>query len=220
MEIENIETGERIQFHKQVARIRRCQKRVHAWAAACQEYSKDTRRYIMVMVTLTYEHKDAWKPLHISEYMQAVKKFMKDDLVGYAWVSEMQRRGAPHYHVLFLLKRGRKLPKPDKSGMWKHGMSKIEPARKIFYIVSYTGKEYQKMSVYPRGLRMFGVYLNKDFFSVAELRWFRLSALPVWLVEKMQVLGLIGLHPKRDDSGKWHVGEYAFKSPWRLVSVN
>jgi hypothetical protein len=56
------------------------------------------------------------------------------------------------------VKTGTKVPVPDKSGMWKKGMSRIETARSPFYLVAYLGKEYQKnFDNMPKGCRVFGI---------------------------------------------------------------
>ena len=72
-----------------------------SWANFLQ---KETKGSSLWMVTLTYAGVDDWRPNHIREFMQAFRKLYKKKLVGYAWVAELQERGAVHYHVMVYLK--------------------------------------------------------------------------------------------------------------------
>jgi hypothetical protein len=137
----------------------------------------------LVMVTLTYADADAWEPCHISAFVQRVSEWFerRGHSYAYAWVLEMQRRGAPHYHVLFWLPHGVRLPKPDSCGprqrrpFWPWGMTRIELARSPGYIVKYTSKgDY---APFPFRARLFGVGATvREWRRVA--RW---AALPRWL---------------------------------------
>jgi hypothetical protein len=135
------------------------------------------------MVTLTYADADGWEPRHISAFVQRVTEWLerRGHSYAYAWVLEMQKRGAPHYHVLFWLPCGVRLPKPDvregrqRSVLWAHGMTRIELARSPGYIVKYASKGDDKPL--PFRARLFGV-------GAAERQWrcvARWSALPGWL---------------------------------------
>lgn len=169
------------------ARIRRCQRRVHAWATALPKDNRKIRRAQkalnigprLVMLTLTYEDKDAWEPNQIRGFMTFMRRLLGESLLAYAWVVEMQRREAPHYHVLLYVKRGTRIPKPDES-LWHYGSSKIETARNAFYICKYTGKGYQKEKL-PVGARMFAVQIYAESITDAEMIEFRMSTLPTWL---------------------------------------
>ena len=98
------------------------------------------------MSTLTYRPGVEWESRHISRYVQRCVEWLerRGHSYAYAWVLEMQKRGAPHYHVLFWLPVGVMLPKPDcisgrqRTPLWPHGMTKIERARSPGYIVKYT----------------------------------------------------------------------------------
>lgn len=111
-----------------------------------------------VMATLTYAPGVEWNKRQVSRYVDQTVKWAarRGVKIRYQWVVELQRRGAPHYHVLFWVPHGFKLPKPDESGHWPHGMSRIELARKaVGYLVKYATKGDDSMS-FPHGARLFG----------------------------------------------------------------
>jgi len=154
-----------------LARVRRCQQRVMGWAEALPRDNRKVRRAgkkiaigpRLVMLTLTYRDADGWKPNDIRNFMLDLRKELGEGLLAYAWVLEVQKRGAPHYHVLLYVKRSTNIPKPDEK-LWKHGLSRIETAKSAFYIAKYTGKAYQKHDL-PSGARMFAVWIRKGAIS-------------------------------------------------------
>jgi len=109
--------------------------------------------------------------------MKNLKQRLGDDLFAFAWVAELQKRGAVHYHLVLLVRRGTRIPLPDKSGMWSHGHSAIHTARTPYYLLVYVGKEYQKdLSRYPKycrlyawGLRFGGKAIRDSFIALAGL---------------------------------------------------
>ena len=80
------------------------------------------------MVTLTYREDVEWSPRQVSGYLKCVREWArrKDIFIHYVWVLELTKRGRPHYHVLFWLPKGVSMPKADKQGWWKHGMTRSE----------------------------------------------------------------------------------------------
>ena len=58
----------------------------------------------------------------------------------YVWVLELTKRGRPHYHVLFWLPKGVSMPKADKQGWWKHGMTRSGGHSPVGYLCKYTSK--------------------------------------------------------------------------------
>lgn len=157
------------------ARVRHCQQRVMGWAGALPRDNRRLRRGArkvaigprLVMLTLTYADAETWKPNDIRNFMLSLRKVLGEALLAYAWVLEMQKRGAPHYHVLLYVKRGTNIPKPDEE-LWKHGLSRIETAKSAFYIAKYTGKEYQKHDL-PPNARMFAVWIKSGALEALEM---------------------------------------------------
>jgi hypothetical protein len=211
-------TGETIEFNKRGARLRRAQRRVKVWADVIDPYIQRLgENYRLVMVTLTYADVDGWKANHIREYMLSLRAILKSRLLAYAWVAEMQRREAVHYHIVLLVKKGANIPMPDSSGMWVHGSSRIETARTPFYVLTYTGKEYQKLGAYPKGLRIFAIWISPHIIAPAS-RWFmKVSALPAWLREQLKGVNLVGERISRVVGGGWECAGQIYKSPWEVL---
>lgn len=117
-----------------------------------------------------------------------------------------------HYHVLLWLPKGYTIPKPDKQGWWKHGMTRTEWARHpIGYLSKYASKGEGDDHCFPKGARIHatggleGVHLD-------ELRWWRF---PSWLRQDVS----IGEKVKRRIGGGWlnySTGE-EFESPWKVI---
>jgi hypothetical protein len=136
-------------------------KRLFAWAGLMQGYCQDND-VVPVMVGLTYAKADDYDAGDIREYVKKIKQMMGEKLVAFAWVAEMQRRGALHYHVLFVVEKGKKIPKPDQSGMWTKGSSSIAKAKSFYYICEYVGKEYQKnFDAYPKSARLYSASIRR-----------------------------------------------------------
>jgi hypothetical protein len=114
----------------------------------------------------------------------------------------------PHYHILFAVKPSAYLPIPDKSGLWVHGSSRVSKRKnmenKPFYIAKYVSKLGQKTE-FPKGFRIFGVYIKKGLLSEKELWQFRMTNYPKWLVRWMVHNGFEGQYPRRAEGGGWLV---------------
>lgn len=134
--------------------------RIHEWASVMDGLKKEVSTR-MVMIMLSYANIEDYSPGHIRDYMKKLKQSVGDNLYGFAWVSEIQERGAVHYHLVMVVKKGSRIPIPDKSGMWKHGSSNIGTAKTPYYLLKYTGKERQKdLSRYPKSCRLYAVSLR------------------------------------------------------------
>ena len=134
-----------------------------------------------VMVTLTVRDGYVWKPRHVSDYIRAVRLWFKDRCPGtplrYVWVAEIQDgkhradgvgRGAMHYHVIFFLPDGVRMPHADrcrkvkgvvKAAWWPHGSTNtVVSTSPIAYLVSYAKKiDSKNVGGFPRGCRISGV---------------------------------------------------------------
>ena len=221
--LKNLKTGEVIEFDKKKARLSRMRKRVFAWANTISEYLPAHGlglKHRKVMITLTYAQVDDWRPNHIRDYIKELRRRLADNFIAYAWVGELQERGAVHYHIELIVKKGTRIPMPDKSGMWKHGSSRIETARTVFYICSYLKKAYQKEGDFPKGLRMFSVWISPQAVTTFSRWLFRLSSLPKWLSE--QILGKEELKEKswyRRPGGGWLMSGQLFRSPFQFFAI-
>jgi hypothetical protein len=226
----NKKTGEVIEITDELRhkfRLDRMQKRIHAWAESVKSFGGlEKKKYRSVMITLTYNPNVRWHKKHITVFMEGVKRVLGGDLVAYAWVAEMQERGVPHYHVYLVVKRGAKIPMPDKAygqrghKLWAHGMTRIETAKSPFYLVKYTGKEHQKEGFY-RGMRIFAVWIAKDVLSELEQRKFRLSALPKWLanIVRPMIEQADYEQPKPSEGGGWLFMGKVYRSDWEYQQL-
>ncbi len=175
-------TGGRIMVDPQRLRLRRLRRRVVEWVKVIEAEAPGAR---LLMVTLTYGDGVAWNARHISDFMRSVRRELGDSLYGYAWVAELQARGAVHYHVLLWVARGVKLSMPDKSGAWKHGMSRVERARGPYYVVKYLSKEGIG-GEFPRGCRLFAVVFRPSApISLFGRLRLRASGLPAYVRDVM-----------------------------------
>jgi len=221
MIIKNELTGKKFVVDPKMSRVRHLQRRVHAWAEVCKPFVDDGR-YEMKMCRLSIAIVDNWYPRMISEFMYALRGYLGASLVSYAWVAELQERGAVHYHLLLVVLKHTKIPYFDKSGMWVWGSTRIETARSPFYVCSYTRKEnYQKFGVFPKGLRMFAVWVERGLLSQVTRFIFHLSVYPRWLeAEVLRHCEGSGWNyfPRRRKGGGWQVGGKLLISPFSVVS--
>lgn len=160
-------------------------KRTILNTARVLEARADAGHYYWVMVTLTYAPQFRWDPKHVSGFMDSVRKYLKLTYglqkLHYCWVMELQKRGAPHYHVLLRLPQKCRIPKPDKAGWWFIGSTQVERARHaIGYLAKYASKgdAFGKHD-FPKGARLHGAsQLSGDEQTFRS--WWNL---PVWVRE-------------------------------------
>lgn len=184
------------------------------WAAHLHErQAPGARKARSVMVTLTYRGVEDWRPHHISDFLRCVRKWLKrkGHSLRYTWVAELQQRGAVHYHVLVWLPRGLSMPKPDKRGWWKHGMSERDWARNpVGYMVKYVTKLSGRAD-FPKGLRLHGSGGFSKGFERDARHW---QSLPGWLREQVGVGERI-LRPAGGGFVVQSTGQLV-PSPWRF----
>jgi hypothetical protein len=141
----------------------------------------------MVMYTLTYKGVSDWRPNHIGEFMAWGRTRWKR---RYVWCAELQKRGAPHYHVLTVQDKGERWEKPDaENGGWPYGFTWVTPDIKYpWYILKYIqkGSESTNGRGYPKGMRIYAVSMwarssmegkPKDVYRSLQLpNWFKAGA--------------------------------------------
>lgn len=224
-------SGEIFTIDSDAARVSRLRRRANAWGRALGPAMLDNPRLRLVMITLTYRASadglTAWRKNHIRDFMKKVRRELGDKLLAYVWVAELQQRGEVHYHVLLLVKRGTSIPFPDAL-WWAHGSTKIETARSRFYILKYCSKAGftapdGTWKVFPKGLRLFAVWISKDLLTELQRFGFRLSVLPGWLSELLEERDVLA-RVKRCEGGGWTItGDVGppehVKSPFRVISL-
>lgn len=166
-------------------RIKRMKRVVRAAADASRD--RHGFRTDCLMLTLTYAEADAWRPRHLSAFLNTAKEWLSRRRIPrrYQWVLELTKAGRVHYHVLFWVPHGVKLPKPDDAGWWRHGMTRIEKARRgPAYITKYASKGCGDDEAIPKGARLFGVGLSGSTEADrAERVGNHRAGLPRWLRE-------------------------------------
>lgn len=149
------------------ARFNRLRRKL---AAACNEVQdwvdmlsrfrgRPTHRRLFT--TLTYAENTRGDAGDIVATLKCFREWLRrcgHRMVPYAWVAELQARGALHYHLVIWLPRALYLPKLDRRGWWKHGATKVETARNpTGYLVKYASKLQTKDGKRLRkGTRLYG----------------------------------------------------------------
>lgn len=173
-----------------------------------------------VLVTFTYAKPDDWQPRHLSDATKLMRRHWRRQGWPWlcVWVAEIQlgrlRRfgqAVVHYHAIIWLPVGEPAPKPDALGWWPHGMTNRQDARSaVGYLLKYASKGGDCASLFPKGLRLFGVG------GLGEFRpQYSHSRRPGWLRERTQVGDCI----RRRPGGGWldaDTGE-VFHSPYLVT---
>lgn len=218
--IRNVLTGQEWVCDPTAARIARLRRRVFSWVEVMRERCAEVKGSWHCMITLTYSDVYGWRKDHIRDFMLWVKRRLNERLLGYAWVAELQKRGAVHYHVILALSNGSRLPKPDKCGSWPHGMTRIEKARTLYYICKYTSKGGDNDgNDFPKHARTFGLYVDREAKRNASHHSYRTSSYPKWLVAIIDT-GNFGERAWRERGGGWRIGNFVFHSPYVRVNEN
>lgn len=120
------------------------------------------------MVTTTYAVADGWRPDHWSKAVMGFRKWAncKGFAARYVWVAELQEKrfertgdAVIHYHAIFWLPQGVRMPKWDVRGWWKHGRCHRVPVRKtaVGYLMKYLSKATAgSFAKFPKGARIYG----------------------------------------------------------------
>lgn len=181
-------------------RIKRMRRVVVAGAEAARwVLSQGGNRYVAVLVTLTYRDDAEWRACDIAGYIKAVRQWAsrRGIRARYQWVLELTQRGRPHYHVLVWLPRGYSIPKPDRSGSWDRGFSRVERARNaVGYLVKYATKGDLDRSSLPRGARLCGTGGGGESEKLAThraglARWLDSSLPEGWRVSRIARVGWV-----------------------------
>ena len=203
-------------------RLKRLQKSVRESAEVIQESLQNARvKYKAHMVTLTYRDDVDWSPRQVSNYLKCVREWARRKAIflHYVWVLELTKRGRPHYHVLFWLPRGISMPKADKQGWWRHGMTNTVPARSpVGYLCKYTSKgiDFDSWGKLPRGGRLYGHGGFTPFMRITRV-W-RLA--PSWvreLIDEVDGVRKVGCYWVNRVSGMGIRSPFAFDHVNRIL---
>lgn len=194
-----------VTLERNPTRIKRMQKTVRESSRLHQEeVAASGLRFWAVFLTFTYAPDATWEPGHMTAYVRAVRAYLGRLGLAcrYVWVMELHKSGRPHYHAVFWLPRGQRLPKPDQVGWWPYGSTKIELARSpVGYLAKYASKGVPEMGAddhrpaIPKGARLSG---NGGLSKAARMvRSWRLC--PAWVREIFSVED----RPIRAPGGGW-----------------
>lgn len=113
-----------------------------------------------IMLTATYRKDAEPRKEDISKALHAARQWATRQKITlrYVWAAELTKKGKLHYHVLFFLPPGKKLPMFDARGWWPHGMTRVEWARSgPAYIAKYASKGGgEGRAQIPKGFRIHG----------------------------------------------------------------
>jgi hypothetical protein len=170
-------------------------------------------RYKTAMLTLTYRPDADWNPRQVTSLIRIIREHLHRRGVKfrYVWVLELTKKGKPHYHLMLWLPKGITLPKPDKRGWWKHGMTRIEWVRNpVGYLAKYVSKGTEQYQM-PRGARLYGTGGLSLVSRHQKTWWF----CPSWIRDKCTWED----RPQKVPGGGYilrSTGEW-FESPWLLI---
>lgn len=143
------------------ARVFRMKKGVMTAARLVEHRLRDEKiRWVPLMVTLTYSDVTAWRPDHITDLMRNISRWglRAGYRLPYVWVMELQKRGAPHYHVLVWIPARLRIPRADSRGWWPHGTTNtIRVRNSVGYVAKYASKFESKDAEFPKGSRIHGI---------------------------------------------------------------
>lgn len=194
------------------ARLRKMSKAVTTSASIHQDTIPSG--YCAAMITLTYAADQDWSPYHIARFLKNARQWLNRRCITfqYVWVCELTKAGKPHYHIVFWIPRRIRLPKPDQSGWWRFGSSRIEFARRpVGYLAKYASKGSAGQRL-PKGARMYGA--GGFTQSGRYYRAWRLS--PAYVRRSCSPSD----RPQRAPGGGWVLRETGdwFPSFWQVVS--
>ena len=215
----------RIEIDRDASRAKRMRKSVITGARLHeQEANEAAFRGRWAMLTTTYRDDVDISPRDVSGLLRHVRGHFNRmarrrygaaaPVFRYVWVLELTKRLRPHYHLLFWLPKGVRLPMPDKRGWWPHGSTRIEWAKyAVGYIAKYASKFCPESAFHlPKGFRTHGLGgLNVE--SKRELRWWKSP------IDAREALGVFA-DIRKCVGGYFDklTGEF-WPSPWR-VSIN
>jgi len=186
--------GKMIQVDSEKMRLSRLQRRLSVWARCINEVSLRRKTRVLGLL-LTYDQTgrnhdgipQTWEANHINQFIVSVRNQLGFLLLGYAWVAELHRSGAVHYHVCLVVDNSvpplARLEIDDIKQWWPYGYSWLRTKSKAGkpyrasskYLMKYAQKGSDNRGKFPKGLRIFSVVIRCELPAVSSL-FFRLSA--------------------------------------------
>ena len=223
---------------KELGRTRRARRTSTAVRTAVSGIEDDIRaepggfRYRALFLTVTYAPGRRYRPGHIRDLTEAIRKHLtrRGYRCRYVWVQELQtgrmaRTGEDaaavvHWHVVVWVPVAVRLPAPDSCGWWPHGMTKVETARNpTGYLAKYASKGSAGADP-PKGSRLCG----RGGLDLASRTRVHRALLPAWLAaltsgrcRRVPFVGWVDV-----DTGEAHVSPFSVHwepadGGWRFV---
>lgn len=214
--------------------IRRLQK-VH-------DFKCDLQKFRPKFITLTFaEIVDSWTAERaIQKFLDAVRHYAKRQgvkQIAYFWASEVQGRGALHYHLLIL-----GLPFITKAQIvswWSHGFVDVRAVDDIGRAFRYIAKYCWKWGhlagdpdTLPDWWYLFSVYHKRRYGFSKFFQLTPIERVPRWLKERLQKFGALDDLQKahRVEGGGWFIAacssafdgalvEFRFASPFQVKGI-
>ncbi len=198
----------------------------------------DLKRFRPKFITLTFAGiVESWQAERaIQKFLDALRHWAKRcgvKVLAYFWTSEVQERGALHYHILVL--GAPFLTKKLLASWWSHGFSDVRAVddigRAFKYLAKYLWKwgkiwdtlkvlENDEVAALPPWWFLFSVFSKRRYgFS----KWFQRPAIeriPRWLRNEIEDIGFLDLLVKasRAVGGGWRL-EFAGDDVGETLSV-
>lgn len=209
---------EQFSVHPSYLKCRRLRQKLSNAAVLAEAYFHalgiDSQQWL---ITLTYKSRLDWQPGQLSKFNNRLKSWARSNdipIIG-LWVMELQKRGAPHYHLVLLLPSGVTPPRPDTDNWWQHGFAKQQKASNaIPYMMKYSSKLENGDYPMPKGARTYGCF-GLDKASRESLKY---NSLPRWLRNLCDSTDKLVKLP----GGVWlnaTKGEI-YKSPWKFNGMD
>lgn len=209
----NYLTGETVDFTDGTARRLAIARQRLYYCALSMGRMVDRGTGRAVMFTLTYKEVTGWRNWHMAKFMDWFRD--RFHVKPYAWCMELQKRGAPHYHLLTVLDLGERWDFGVIRIGWPHGFYLVtDPVRKVHYVGKYLSKQKAGAATFPKGARIAGYSRNAlDLLTDEERCRYRVAKIPQWAGSKADIVGL-GLIANRSGNGVT-VGGLEVYSPFR-----
>lgn len=162
------------------AKYRRMRRKLSAFFRFTQEegdYANNRNskgRYVPAFITLTYPSNEAWRPDHITKFINLMRNHAARQWglkLRYSWVAETTKNRVIHYHVIAWHPRKFRFPKPDQIGWWPHGHSKVEGVKKgvYSYMLKYISKGCQNLGLAVSAITASGRKQSARMFACGGL---------------------------------------------------
>jgi len=168
------------------------------------------------MLTLTYAAVDGWKPSHIREALAHLRKWLDREhawKLRYLWVMELQKRGAPHYHVVVWVPGGVSAADLhlDSRGWWAHGFTNaVKAVAPVRYVMKYVSK-FDSVHSFPKGARCYGIG-GLDAVGARCRRWINWPTF-------VQARADVNTPVARTRGGGWLVAGARYLSEWGVSAI-